>query len=339
MTIESTPLKRIWEHNSEDILFCIEADAQPERFFLGSADFGVYQLDTSEDVPQRIPFHDGHQSYVTGLAFVAGTLISASYDRKLIWWDLESRKPVRTVAAHDRWIRRVIAMPDGRRVVTVADDMLCKVWDVETAELVAAFTDHRPMTLHHYPSMLYAVAVSDDGRYLATGDKVGHVVIWDADSFAKVGELEAPVMYTWDPAQRRHSIGGIRSLAFSPDGQRLAVGGIGTIGNIDHLGGPARLEVFHWQSGKRLFVAENENRKGLVEQIAWASDGSWILTAGGDHKGFVTLYRADTGEQLHDVDAKGHIHGFVLDREAGTLTAAGHEHVTAWRLNTEPVVG
>ena len=66
--------------------------------------------------------------------------------------------------------------------------------------------------------------------------KVGHVAIWDLATAAKVGEVETPIMYTWDPRQRRHSIGGIRSLAFSPDSKQLAIGGIGKIGNIDHLG-------------------------------------------------------------------------------------------------------
>ena len=31
----------------------------------------------------------------------------------------------------------------------------------------------------------------------------------------------------------------------------LAVGGIGKIGNIDHLEGKARVEVFDWQKGER----------------------------------------------------------------------------------------
>src|SRR5437762_3463064 len=100
--------------------------------------------------------------------------------------------------------------------------------------------------------MLFAVAFSADGKHVATGDKVGKVKVWEVESGKPVGEVDAPVMYTWDPVQRLHSIGGIRCLAFSPDGKALAVGGIGKIGNIDHLEGKARVESFDWAAGKRL---------------------------------------------------------------------------------------
>ena len=48
------------------------------------------------------------------------------------------------------------------------------------------------------------------------GDKLGHVIVWDADTGEQVVAVDAPVMYTWDKVQRLHSIGGVRSLAFSP---------------------------------------------------------------------------------------------------------------------------
>ena len=331
--IDPKNLKRTNQWNTQDILFGIARVPETERLLLACSDFNVYEFDVSQEKPERVSFTgETHQSYVTGLTLCSGGLVSGSYDGRLIWWNVDEHTAIRSVAAHDRWIRRVIATPDGTQVLSVADDMQCKLWDSNTGELIATFSDHAPETPHHYPSMLYAVTVSSNGALFATGDKTGHVAVWDAETREKVGEVEAPVMYTWDPKQRRHSIGGIRSLAFSPDATRLAVGGIGTIGNIDHLGGPARLEIFDWQSGERIHEIEDNEKKGLIEQIAWAPDASWILTAGGDHKGFLTFYNAESGEKIHQDGSDGHTHGFVADAEFQTIYTGGHNRVEKWRI-------
>src|SRR5262249_55451706 len=153
-----------------------------------------------------------HESYVTGVALAGKTLVSGSYDCRLSFWDTEARTKVRTAEnAHAKWIRRVTASPDGKTVASAADDMVCRLWDVATGKMTAELRGHQEMTPHHFPSMLYAVTFSPDGHYLATGDKVGHIVVWDVATGKEAATLEAPVMYTWDPVQRRHSIGGIRS--------------------------------------------------------------------------------------------------------------------------------
>jgi len=326
-------LKRVAEWKSDDILFCIARIPETERLLIGSSDFKVYEFDAAAEKPERMLFDgEGHRSFVTGLALVGDTLVSGGYDGRLVWWNVPERKQVRDVAAHERWIRRVIATPDATRIVSVADDMQIKVWDAVSGELVKAFTDHAVMTPNNYPSMLYAVAASADGKWLATADKVGHVVVWDLVSYEKVTQLETPVMYTWDPVQRRHSIGGVRSVSFSPDGTKLAVGGIGKIGNIDHLDGKARVEVFDWQAGTRLFELEDEKQKGLVEQIGWGLDAGWILTAGGHDKGFLTFYDMTSGEMLHQEGNDGHIHGFVVDEAWENVYTACHHRLEKWTL-------
>ncbi|QDU40176.1 WD domain, G-beta repeat [Maioricimonas rarisocia] len=332
---DTLKITRASQWNQSDILFCIARPSGSDRIYVGSSDFGVYEFDSSAEKPERVRLEgEQHQSYVTGLALVGETLVSCSYDGQLIWWDTAERRSIRTVAAHDRWIRRVIATPDQTQIISVADDMQCKVWDGVSGELISLFTDHAETTPHHYPSMLYAVAASPDGRWLATGDKVGHVAIWDAGTFEKVGELETPVMYTWDPKQRRHSIGGIRSLAFSADGSQLAVGGIGKIGNIDHLGGPSRLEVFEWSSGTRRFEIEDDKKKGLIEQIVWHPSGDWLLCAGGDHKGFLNICDMQSGELIAQEAGDGHIHGLVVDAELQNVFTAGHNRIERWTLGT-----
>ncbi len=326
-------LNRVAEWPSQDIVFCLAASNDYNRLWLGSSDAGVYELDVSAEEPQRRKLEgEGHSSYVTGAARCGNRLITVGYDRQLIGWDIESGRQEFAVEAHEKWIRRLVASPDGNRVISVADDMRCRVWEAASGERIADFSDHAEMTPHHYPSMLYAVAVSADGSHFATGDRAGHVAIWDAERFEKTAELETPVMYTWDPRQRRHSIGGIRSLAFSPEGTMLAVGGMGKVGNIDHLQGPSRMEIFDLASGQRLHEIEDDKNKGLIEQIGWSPDRQWILVAGGDHNGFISAYDANTGEQLHSADHSGHIHAICHDALFEKLFVGAHRRVSHWSL-------
>lgn len=328
MAADPTQLKVSKTIRLKSMGMCIARLPGSERLFVGGSDFKVYEIPLASEKPEPIEFQgDGHQSYVTGAAIANSRLITGSYDGQLIWWDVEQRQPVRRIAAHDKWIRKVVASPDGQWVASVADDMLCKIWEASTGRLVHTLVEHKPMTPHHFPSMLFAVAWSADGQFLATGDKVGHIAVWESASGKKLAELEAPILYTWDPKQRRHSIGGIRSLAFSHDGRLIAAGGIGTIGNVDHLDGPSRVEIFDWRTQQRIHEISDAAYKGLVEQIAFSSDSAWIVFAGGDHGGFVSFYDVNTGKLIHQSKVPMHVHGFVVNETHDTLYSAGHDQL------------
>ena len=331
---DPTKLKAVKTIDRPDILFCVARPSASGRLFVGSSDFKVYDVDTTAEKPQAVALA-GHQSYVTGLASAGNHVVSGSYDGRLIWWNAETRAQVRAVDAHAKWIRNVVASPDGMLIASVADDMRCRVWEAETGKLIHTLDDHAKLTPQHYPSMLYAVTVSPDGKYLATGDKTGHVAIWELATGKKVGAVEAPVMYTWDPKQRRHSIGGIRSLAFSSDNKLLAAGGIGTIGNVDHLGGPARVEVFDWQAGKRTHELFEEKVKGLIEQMVFHPNGDWLFCVGGDHAGFFKFYDLKEGKVLHQDKAPMHVHGFAINQAHDAIYAVGHRKIVLWDLKGE----
>jgi len=338
MTSDPTKLKLTKEFNLPGIAFCVARVPNSGRLIFGSSDFKLYDVDALAEKPQPTPFNgEGHQSYVTGVVLATpNTAVSGSYDGKLMWWNLENKEPTRTVAAHEMWIRRLAVSPDGKTIASVADDMQCKLWNAETGEMQRQFTDHKPITPHDFPSMLYAVAFSPDGKFLATGDKVGHVAIWETTSGTKVGSVEAPTLYTWDPRQRRHSIGGIRSLAFSPDTKLLAVGGTGQIGNIDHLEANARTEVFDWQAGKRVHEIVNDKFKGLVEHQAFDSAGTWLVSSGGDGGGFVSFHSVETGKTIHQDKAPMHVHQFALNETCDTLFAVGHNKIATFEFKAEP---
>jgi WD40 repeat protein len=296
------------------------------RLLFGDSDFKVYDLDLSQAKPEPKPL-GAHASYVTGLALAGKAVVSGGYDGRLIWWDPETRSQIRTVEAHPKWVRKVAASPDGQTVASVADDMVCRLWDGASGKLLRELRGHQEQTPTHFPSMLFTCGFSADGRYLATADKVGHVVVWETASGKQAAALEAPGMYTWDPVQRRHSIGGIRSVAFSPGGDLLAVGGIGKIGNIDHLEGKARVEVFDWQKGQRTLEHADDKFKGLVEHLQFHPRGGWLLGAGGANDGFFLFLDLAAKKAIRHEKAPMHVHGFVFDDAAETVYAAGHGRI------------
>jgi WD40 repeat protein len=324
-------LKLAKELSRKEIVFGMARVPGTRQLIFGGSDFQVYEVDFAQEKPEAKAL-GGHESYVTGVAISGKKAVSGGYDGKLIWWDLENGSKIRTVDAHSKWIRRVLATPDGSTIASVADDMVARLWDAESGALRHELKGHQAITPHHYPSMLHACAFSSDGKFVATGDKVGHVVVWEVASGQSVATLEAPVLYTWDPTQRRHSIGGIRALAFSPDGNLLAAGGIGQIGNIDHLEGPPRVEVFDWRKAQRANEFTGEGSKGMVERLIFLPDGERIISLGGANDGFVWLLDLKTKSVLAQEKAPAHLYDAALGDSPDTLFVAGYNRLAVYEL-------
>jgi WD40 repeat protein len=323
--------KQVKELSRKEIVFGMGRVPGSQRLIFGGSDFQVYDVDFASEKPEAKAL-GGHESYVTGVAVAGKKAISGGYDGKLIWWDLEAGSKVRTVEAHSKWIRRVVATPDGSTVASVADDLVCRLWDGETGTLKHELKGHQEITPHHYPSMMHACAISPDGKFVATGDKIGHIVVWEIASGQSVASMEAPVLYTWDPVQRRHSIGGIRALGFSPDGNLLAAGGIGLIGNIDHLEGPPRVEVFDWRKGQRTHEFTGEGSKGMVERLIFLPDGEKLVSIGGANDGFVWILDLKTKTVLAQEKANSHLFDASLGDSADTLFVAGYSKIAAYEI-------
>ena len=308
------------------IAFCAAVGSESDNVFVGCSDFAIYRVNTAAEKPTATPLTEkAHSSYVTGMVCTGDNVVSAGYDGRIIWWDSESGTARhRQNKAHKKWIRRLAISPDGKTVASVGDDMVTRLWNADTSELISEWQGYDEQTPHGYPSMLYAAAFSADGLLLATGNRTGNVLIRSVKTGETVGSLECPIMYTWDPRARRHSIGGIRSVAFSGDSHLLAVGGMGKVGNIDHLGGKARVEIFDWKSGERKHEIESEKFKGLVERIQFGPDDKWVAAAGGDHGGFVNLYSTSDGAAVAEEKAPMHVHDFEFDAAQSRMIAVGH---------------
>ncbi|MDX1946848.1 MAG: hypothetical protein SFU86_15710 [Pirellulaceae bacterium] len=323
--------KLLKDHGGKQIFLSLARVPGSSRCLVGASDGKLYDLDLSAEKVEPQPL-EGHASFVTGMAIAGEVAVSGGYDCRLVWRKLNGGEVIRTVdAAHAKWIRKLVASPDGRVVASVADDMVCRVWEASSGKLLHELKGHDELTPHHFPSMLYAAAISADSQKLATVDRVGRICLWDLSGGTKLQQLDAPGFYTWDPKQRIHSIGGTRSVAFSPDGKTLVAGGIGTIGNIDHLDGPSRVEVFDLETAKSTHTFL-DGEKGLVEQLVFHPEGKWLLGVGGAGGGLIQCYDLAEKKLIRADKVPFHIHAATLSEDGTRLFAAGHGKVAVWEI-------
>lgn len=315
-------------------LFAVCLDEPRQKLCGAGSDGGLYAVDLAAEKPKAERKWALHDNYVSALLLREGTLISAGYDRALNWSEIDTGKRIRSVPAHDGWVRKVVLTPDGRQVVSVGDDMLVKVWKAATGERVAAFAGHARQTPEGYVSALYAVAVSPDGQYVASGDRIGQVRVWELATGKTAAEFRAGDFYTFDPQKRARAIGGIRGLAFSPDGAQLAVSGIGAVTNVDGFVGPCRIELWDWRKTQRLSVGQDKHN-AILNHVQFGPQPPWLVAAGGgDSGGVLVFWDPMASTPPHVAKPKGHLHAIALSRDGQRLFAAGHGGLQVWSLGS-----
>ncbi len=329
---ESQPrnLRVVREIARRDILFSVARVPTSPRLVVASSDGKVHEIDASQANPPDRALAE-HGRYVTCVRLVGDTVVSGGYDGRLLWWDLRENRLIRTTNdAHTRQVRQLAVSPDGNKLASVGDDMVCRLWNLATGERLHELRGHAEQTPQHFTSMLYCCAFSADGRHLATGDRVGHVIIWEVATGRQVAALDAPLLYTWDGTQRIRSIGGVRALAFSPDGQQLAVGGVGQINNVDALQGPSRVEIFHWNRPQR--VAEFTGQNGIVNRLQYHPQGQWLCALGGGGNGLFLFYDPTRRTMIHQGNVPMHVHDAAFEDDYTTIYAVGHNKAVVMEL-------
>lgn len=332
-TFSPSDAKLLATYEYPQILYASCLDPDRRALFVGGSDYAVYRVDLAAEKPAVEQRWRSHDNYVSALTYHDGVVISGSYDGQLIWTNAESGESLRGVKdAHAAWIRDAVLARDGSFVASVADDMLVKLWDAKTGELITTFAGHERLTPEGFATALYAVAISPDGTTVASADRIGHVCLWDVKSGKRLRRFEAPTFYTYDAVKRSRSIGGIRSLAFSPDGSKLAVAGIGAVSNVDGFVGPCRMELWNCVTGERIAACQDKHQ-AVLNHVAFHPVEPWIVAAGGgDGGGVISFWNRQGSSSTHLAKLKGHAQHFSLDAEGRHLYAAGHGGVQAWTL-------
>ena len=209
----------------------------------------IWDADTGEETAVLT----GHRGGANAIAYSPdGTsIVVGSHDGAVRISDVDTGVQMAVLGSDEEWLSSIAYSPDGRRIAVASSDRTVRVVAADTgAEQVVLKADDVHPDRPHFPSQ---VTYSPDGRSIVSGSNDGMVRTWNAHT----GELRA----IWKGFQ-----GGSHSVAFSPDGSRVALGSAedGT------------LRVWDAATGKELLVMSDPERQ--VGAVAYSPDGRRIAS-------------------------------------------------------------
>ena len=275
-------------------------------------DGGVHEVEIQSGKTKRI---GGHDSYAASLERLPGsqTLISAGYDGRILWHDLAKREVVRDVKAHDFWSWQMKVSADGTRLASVTGRYACggykyepapevepsvRVYDTATGEHLAKFP--------HIPPV-QSLAFSPDNRFLAAGNLMGEIRVWDLAKREQVAKWITGSFTGWGIIKGHYYTGGIFDMRFSDDSNELLVCGMGSTRDPAAGNGKQLWQRFDWRSSPAKKLDEThsgEHGAGLMETLDQHPSGEYFVMAGRLFKGNwnVAFFDTATGKLLHSLD-------------------------------------
>jgi len=184
----------------------------------------------------------------------AGRTLGSPDGGEIRTWDLETRKPLRTLVGHKGWVLTVTISPDGTRIASGGIDRTVRIWDPASGRELAALP---------HPSTPAVLRYSGDGQTLAAGCRGGTVRLWDTETWKERTSFDDENLM-------------LHSMDLSSDGALLVVGGLrsqnGAARSDDGM-----LRLWDVATGAEQYTM---SLKSAVTSLAFSRDRKYFVAAG-----------------------------------------------------------
>lgn len=178
-------------------------------------------------------------------------------------------------------VRRVVYSSDGQTFAVVTDEQV-QLWNAADNQLL--------YTLNDTQAYVFAIAISPDGRYLATSRRDEKIKLWEAKTGQFIRELSE----------------NSAKIAFHPNGHILAIFTDGAIKLIDI------------ETGQQVWQSPTQ----YSDQIIFSADGQKMFSKS-DADGFLRIWDASNGQLLSSFRSNTQTHS------SGTFAVSSNGHLLA----------
>jgi WD40 repeat protein len=292
---------------------------------------GIYRVELAAKKYDRIATHDSYASSAVYLP-EQKTFVTAGYDGCLQWFSQSDNSLIRKQQVHRFWSWDLAASPDGKWLASVTGQYLPGDFKYAPApetepsvRILDALSGAVVHSLPHVPSV-QAVGFSHNSRWVAAGNLMGQVRVWDVASGAQVGGFESKDFTSWGIIKSHCYLGGIFAIEFSPDDTHLIVCGMGDMRDPMAGNGKQLWQRWDWKEGKLIAKTnDKESGEGLMEALSLHPSGESFVMGGrlrgGDWN--AALFDLASGQRTGTIKSGYRITQMLFDNQGQLIVVGG----------------
>ena len=268
------------------------------------------------------------------------TFASASGDRRIRLWQLNSGQRIGTLDGHTDIVTCLVMSPNGKTLISGSQDKTIKFWDLSKKKVIRTLAGF----FNGHLNRVVALAISPDNRTLLSCDADNCLKVWNLNRVQDIHSISCSAGITclaFSPNGQLFCSGGLEpqirirevktrqvvrslnnasavlSLAFSPNGKLLATGGF-----------DCQIKLWDLATGKIVHTLEGHSDR--ISQVMFSHDGQTLISGSWDRT--IKLWQLESGKQIANAIHGDRINTIALTSDEAILISGSKDRtIKLWR--------